>query len=576
MSLSRGHIEETLEADANFKSVTPIIQTLYIEDNVPAWLVSSILDEFFDFKISQGCLRKRFVKKNSNNSGIKKRTRTKDPEERKKHVILSILKSIHSVRFTPLLPSHPRLQRYRLQEKALYSISQILDSMFVRDNNQTWKSSPIGFVCPDGTELSPDKWRAVEAYCDSMSTMLRCNQIRAAQKILNDLNNDLESFVDQMDPLFFGKIWKLAMLLHGLDRRAPHLQAVSTVLGRMRDDSYTTYGPENPLADILDCILDVEETDFRITIRIGFQETLKTLDHKVSDENIMMLNLWSTYAQYFCKPYVKTVKRKPLSSSPTRQQPKSSIKAARKSASESPPYERLRENIRSDILLLKFKQVRQRCYSPEMIPPELWRQSDACVRVRHYFAYATFWVCGETVQAQDTARDIIQDTSLFWLLILPGPAKLWLLLLQHAEFSACERALMQAIGLLRTGDNICRIRAIGLCLTLSSWKREWGDIRGSQETDDLLLEIQREIEGSDMCQNCRPSLKCGACSRNQSNCLGCQSTRRRRCRTCKRAGQRRRNTIKARRELVAFSRIDTSDLGSSMNGEWQQLEARTK
>ncbi|KAI3580407.1 hypothetical protein IWW34DRAFT_737247 [Fusarium oxysporum f. sp. albedinis] len=569
MSLPRGHIQETLDADAKLKSVTPIIQTLYIDGNVPAWLVSSILEQYFNFEISQGCLRKRFVKKNINNAGVKKRTRTKNPEERREEVILSILKSIRSVRFTPLLRSHPRLQRYRLQEKAIYSISQLLGSMFVQGSNQTWKSSPVGFVRPDGTELSPDKWRAIEAYCDSVSTMLRCNQIKAAQLLLNHLIHDLEGFIDQMDPLFLGRIWKLAMLLHGFDRRAPHLQAVSTVLRRMRNDSYTIYGPESPVADILDCIMGVEETDFKITIRIGFQETLKSFDDKVSDENIMTLNLWSTYAQYFCKPYVKPVKRKPLSSSPA-PQPKTLPKAKRKSASESPPYERLKDSIRSDILLMKLKQVRAGCFNSERISSEQWRQSDACVRVSHYFAYTAFWVCGETDEAADMARDIIQQSQPIMAAhpVWSGRAMAFTVAnriraanyRRQMEFRACESTLLQAIGLLRTGDNTCRIRAIGLCLTLSSWKREWGDIQGSQQIDDLLLEIQGEIEGYDMCQICRPNLKCGACSRNRSNCLRCQSTRRRRCRICKGAGQRRRNTIKARRELVAFSRIDTSDL----------------
>ncbi|KAI1043776.1 hypothetical protein LB505_012462 [Fusarium chuoi] len=569
MSLSRGHIQETLDADAKLESVAPIIQTLYIDDNVPAWLVSSILNQYFDLTISQGCLRKRFVKKNINTAGVKKRTRTKNPEQRREEVILSILRSICSVQFTPLLRAHPRLQRYRLQEKAIYSISQILGSMFDQGSDQTWKSSPVGFVRPDGTELSVGKWRAIEAYCDSISTMLRCNQVNAAQLLLINLFNDLEGFIDQMDPLFLGRIWKLAMLLHGFDRRAPHLQAVSTVLGRMRNDSYTIHGTENPVADILDCIMGVEEADFRITIRIGFQDTLKSLDDKVSDENILTLNLWSTYAQYFCKPYVKPVKRKPLSSSPA-PQPKTLTKAKRKIASESPPYERLKDSIRSDILLLKLKQVRERCFSSEIISSEQWRQSDACVLVSHYYAYTAFWVCGETDEAAGMASHIIQQTQPVISTHPVWSARAMTFTVasriraadyrKQMEFRACESTLLQAIGLLRTGDNTCRIRAIGLCLTLSSCKREWGEVSSSQEIDQLLLEIQGEIEGYDMCQNCKPSLKCGECSRNRSNCLGCQSSRRGRCRTCKRAGQRRRNTIKARRELVAFSRIDTSNL----------------
>jgi hypothetical protein len=443
--------------------------------------------------------------------------------------------------------------------------------MFVDGNPITWKTSPIGFLCPDGTELSPDKWRVIEAYCDSMSTMLRCNQTKAAQRLLTELNNDLVDFVHQMNPLFLGKIWKLALLLHGLDRRAPQLRATSTIIGSMRFDSYIKYGRDSPLAAILDCILGVEETDFRNTMRLGFQETLKTLDQKATEDNIMVLNLWSTYAQYFCKPYVKASKRKSLFSvlAPP---PKSSIKAARKQASQSLPYERLRENMRSDIMLLKFNQVWQQCYNPNTMSPRLWRQSEVCVRISHYFAYAAFWVCGQTDLAQEMAHNIIEDTQPG---LTPNPA--WnsktmafavaskILATAHtqrAQFSACESTLMEAINLLRTGDNTCRIRAIGLCLTLSSWKRRWGDIKASLDIDALILQIEGGITGMEMCQDCKPSLKCEACSRNRLNCPGCQSTTRKMCRTCKGAGQRRRNTIKARQELVEFSMVSTSVVGT--------------
>ncbi|RGP67946.1 hypothetical protein FSPOR_5607 [Fusarium sporotrichioides] len=482
MNLSRSHIMEVLDADANLKSITPIIQELYINENVPGEIVTSILDEFFGYKISDGNLRKLFVKNKGDASGVKKRKRTKDSQARKRQAILHMMKFNSSVRYRPLLQSQPFPQQYRLQERAVYSIRQSLDSMFVRGSHGTWKSSPIGFVRPDGTELSPNRWQAIEAYCDSMSTMLRCNQTKAAQNILDGLSNYLAGFINQIDPLFLGRIWKLALLLHSLDRRAPQLQAVSTIFGSMRVDLHIEGEHESPLSAILDCIIDVEEADFRSTMQLGFRETLKTLDHKLTEENMMVLKLWSTYAQYFCKQYTKSAKRKPLFSVPS-SPTKSSIKAARQHASLSMPYERLRENIRSDIMLLKFNQVWQQCYNPEKMSPRLWRQSDICVCISHYYAYATFWVCGQTDLAQNMARNIVADTQPaltshpVWnskTMAFTAASKI-IATAQHqeAEFGPCERTLMEAIGLLRTGDSICRIRAVGLCLTLSSWKRNW-------------------------------------------------------------------------------------------------------
>jgi hypothetical protein len=190
----------------------------------------------------------------------------------------------------------------------------------------------------------------------------------------------------------------------------------------------------------------------------------------------------------------------------------------------------------------------------------------------HLQRYKLFWVCDKTDLTQKMARNIIEDTQPG---LTPNPA--WnsktmafavaskILATAHtqrAQFSACESTLMEAINLLRTGDNTCRIRAIGLCLTLSSWKRRWGDIKASLDIDALILQIEGGITGMEMCQDCKPNLKCEACSRNRSNCPGCQSTTRKMCRTCEGAGQRRRNTIKARQELVEFSMVSTSVVGT--------------
>jgi hypothetical protein len=51
MSLSRGPIRDVVDADAKLKYATPIIENIYIKEDAPDWLVTSILDDLFGFKI---------------------------------------------------------------------------------------------------------------------------------------------------------------------------------------------------------------------------------------------------------------------------------------------------------------------------------------------------------------------------------------------------------------------------------------------------------------------------------------------------------------------------------------------
>ncbi|KAH7256063.1 hypothetical protein BKA59DRAFT_450154 [Fusarium tricinctum] len=127
----------------------------------------------------------------------------------------------------------------------------------------------------------------------------------------------------------------------------------------------------------------------------------------------------------------------------------------------------------------------------------------------HLQRYKLFWVCDKTDLTQEMARNIIEDTQPG---LTPNPA--WnsktmafavaskILATAHtqrAQFSACESTLMEAINLLRTGDNTCRIRAIGLCLTLSSWKhRRWdygdGNVSGLQAKFEVRSLLSKPVK----------------------------------------------------------------------------------
>ncbi|RSM17155.1 hypothetical protein CDV31_004048 [Fusarium ambrosium] len=366
----------------------------------------------------------------------------------------------------------------------MYSIHQFLASMFIGGSQHSWSANQFGFVEPDGTELQHDKWSLIESRCDSISILLRCNQIVPAQEILRELSCGLYTLINPPDPLFLGKIWRLGLVLRGLDRRTPQLQAISTVLGRLRDICQGLYGVDSPISAILNCVVEVDEIDFTPTMRLGFRETLAIFDHNVQDENIMMLNLWSTYAQYFSKPYVKFVKRKSINATPDNP-PRTVRGAARKQASETSPHERLRDHIQKDVLLFKFDQVWHECYDPQHLPPGQWRESDACIRISHYFAYAAFWVCEKTLIGMKLAHDIIRDTrdsvkthpGLSVKTMAFGVACKIIATAhrRNGDIKKCEKALKDAIDVLSCGDQTSRIKAVDMCLTLVSWRlfKEW-------------------------------------------------------------------------------------------------------
>lgn len=525
---------------------------------------SLLLILIFHLVSSDQVYRKRFPKKSNRDSNsarlssIKKRTRQKSKSPRAPRAIAKEVYSAGTFHFKVPLRSQPSPRRYRLQERAIYSIHHFLASMFVGGSERSWSANQLGFVGPDGTELQPGKWSDIESSCDSISILLRCNQIAPAQEILRVLRCSLDTLVNPPDPLFLGKIWRLGLVLHGLDRRAPQLQAMLTVLGRLREICRRLYGNDSPVSAILNCIVEVDKVDFTPTMRLGFRETLATLDHHVQDENIMMLNLWSTYAQYFSKPYVKFVKRKSINAT-SHKPPRTARHAARKRASETSPQERLRDYIQKDVLLFKFDQVWHECYNPQHLSPEKWQESDACIRISYHFAYAAFWVCEKGLIGMKLAEDIIKDTrhsvkmhsgrSLKATAYSVACKIVATVHRRNEDINKCEKTLKDAIDILSCGDQTSRIKAMSLCLTLASWRREWRDLNGSQEAEERLLKIQGSIEGISICPGCRPSLKCDKCFENREDCLKCKISTRKACRTCKNSCSRRRRTVNLRKEL---------------------------
>ncbi|KAJ3549701.1 hypothetical protein NM208_g365 [Fusarium decemcellulare] len=477
-------ISEALSSQAKWNNATPAIQDLYLAKNLPAWLVKKIMEVLYDFSASEQVYRKRFPKKSNRNAdpilqgSVEKGTREKAKSPRAPRVISEEVKPPEAFRFKLPLRPQPSPRRYRLQEKAIYSIHHFLGAMFTCGSQKSWSANQIGFVGPDGQEPQFDQWSFIESRCDSVSTLLRCNQVVAAQEMFQGLDPGLDVLVKLPDPLFLGKIWRLGLVLHGLDRRAPQLRAVYSILGRLRSVCIRLYGSDSPISAVLDCIVDVDETDFSPTMRLGFRETLAVLDHVVQDENIMMLSLWSTYAQYFSKTFVKVVKRKPANPTP-QNAPKSPGRAAKRKASEAPPRERLKDHMQKDVLFLKFDQVWHECYDPRHLAPEKWRESDVCLRISHNYAYAAFWVCEKTWIGMKMAQRIIEDTRP-WLkehpvwsvkaMAFSVACKIISTTYQRSgRNDECEKVLADAIEVLSCGDDqTCHIKAMSICLTLVS------------------------------------------------------------------------------------------------------------
>lgn len=445
----------------------------------------------------------------------------------------------------------------------MYSIHHLVDSMFSGGNKRSWSVSHVGFISPDGMESQLSTWLHLEAQCDSISTFIRCNQLAHAQDILFSLRHCLDALVRVPDPLFLGKVWRLALVLRGLDRRAPQLQAMSKVFKRLKGASFALQGKECPISLIINSLIDIDEVDFTATMGLGFRLSLILLDESVSDENIIMLQLWSTYAQYFCRVHVKSIKAKRKNSQRLDQnpqnRPRSEIKASRLKYSAVQSQKFPAYDIEREVLFDKFLLVWHECYNIKHVPVKKWKTSDACILLSCYYAYAAFWVCNRPAEGEEEARFMREHTKCSL-----SAAPVWsikamafgiaskVIATSHynrREFHDGECALVEAIDILGEGDKFCLSRAISLCLTLASWRHKRKDQRGYQEAEQRLLALQDRIPGMNRCPNCRPSLKCQQCFEERAGCNKCmQDTKRKVCRTCKNAGTRRRRVIDIQEE----------------------------
>lgn len=397
--------------------------------------------------------------------------------------------------------------------------------------------------------------------CDSASTLIRCNQPRQAHGLLLKVLPYLDVLAGMPDPLFLGKIWHLALLLRSMDRRAPRLQALSTLLRRLEGSS-TVSGVKSPMSIIIASIAGLDETDFRPTMRLGFHETLAVLDHEVKDENIAMLHLWSTYAQYFSRGEVRTTKKKPtqLPQNP----PKSEKEAKRKQQSITLRRLRLIDYIQRDILLHKFHVTWNACYDTDFRVGER-KTLDNCILLSCYQAYTALWICEDIEQSKKQAQFVIEGTKG----ALSKPQLVWsaktmafviatkvLAAIHHRQetIQQCEEVMQNAIELLANGDETCRLRAMSMCLTLVAWRQSREAMRESQEAENRLLVIQNGLEGFDLCANCRPSLKCESCFQDREACPKCTLENGRNvCRTCKRAWTRRRGVMQSQHDRLRDS-----------------------
>lgn len=434
----------------------------------------------------------------------------------------------------------------------MFSIRNFLDSMF----KKTWSVNHEGFIGPGDTPPQTKTWFCIDSLCDSASTLIRCNQPRQAHRILLEISPHLDVLAKNPDPLFLGKIWHLALLLRSMDRRAPGLQALSTLLRRLKSSS-ASLGVESPTSIIITSIASLDETDFTPTMRLGFHETLAVLDHKVKDENIAMLRLWSTYAQYFSRGRVKTEKKKPAQH--PQNPPKSEKKAKRQQESITSPRLRLVDHIRRDILLEKFSVTWNACYHTDFIVDGR-ETSDNCILLSCYQAYAALWICEDIEQSKTQAQYVIEGTKE----ALSMPHLVWsvkalafviatkvLAEIHHRQkmIQECEEVMQNAIDRLANGDETCRIRAMSMCLTLVAWRQGREAMRESQEAENRLLVIQNGLEGFDLCTHCRPSLKCDSCFQGREACPKCTLDNGRNvCRTCKRAWTRRRKVMQSQHE----------------------------
>ena len=388
------------------------------------------------YKNDKTGFKARKVKKNKTNPKPGGRTR---PKRKPRPLPAAICQAIVREGDFTFKPDMECLTQYPHQEKIISCLDRYIYKLFDAGGD-AWTADLLNFTSrkvPRGNALA--SWQELADQTYGVSVLIRFGNVDRAEVNFNNCLDRLRPVARHDDPSIFVKFWRICLAVDGIDSRCGRrINAKSRLLERLKQIFVENGGEEHLLAEMVSSLSEVSSSDFRDTLRIGFDKTLRTTTALVGDENAMVLHMWSHFFKYWDSQFLDTA-----------------------------------------ALLHKFQWLWDKIYREGT---EL--HSEEAISVHYYYAYAAYYLCETKLLGNDMVVQLFYQTERYFRMV---DEPKWSLTTLAFAFSAKTTALIHRskgeVGLcwqvmnvtiqkLERGDRECATRAAMLSRLLARWQKQ--------------------------------------------------------------------------------------------------------
>lgn len=358
-------------------------------------------------------------------------------------------------------PNLERLTQYPHQERILSSLDCYIYKLFDAGGDG-WTTDLLTFTQRQGScENTIALWQELADQTYGASVLIRSGNMEQAETVLANFLDKLPQVARHDDPSIFVKFWRICLGLDGLDKCTGGIfNAKARLLRRLQEIFSERDGGRHLLATMVTSLSEVPSADFRDTLRIGFDKTLRTITALVGDENAMILHMWSHFFKYWNKKSLDT-----------------------------------------GALFRKFQEVWMKVHDRNSV-----EHAEETISAHYYYAYAAYYLWKPRDFGETMVTQLFDRTERFFRSV---DRPRWSLIALAFAFSAritalvhrsagrrhlCKRVMNLAIEKLESGDRECMTRAAMLSGILAKWLEKWGHVEESQTESLRAAGIRSELE----------------------------------------------------------------------------------
>ncbi|RMJ18126.1 hypothetical protein CDV36_002231 [Fusarium kuroshium] len=209
---------------------------------------------------------------------------------------------------TPILDHPIALLRYRKQEMILHHLDRYIYTIFdPGSKNGKWTADLLGFTCTDPKRLGPNNLKDWQLWADQFygaSTLINAGHPEKASTTLDRCLSGMRDAGRFQDPSLLAKLWRVCLRTRVIDSRGQQFRALQRFLGTLEETFSLKPGVDTPLSAVVRTLREVDSEDFKSTMRIGLDMTIRTITSLMGDENAMVLHMWSHYFKHWDRQYL--------------------------------------------------------------------------------------------------------------------------------------------------------------------------------------------------------------------------------------------------------------------------------